>query len=309
MGAALTYDQRYALFTWWGLPVKMTSMGRIWGPAPNRAPFQPHLPHGRSSNGHAAADGGPAPAGARRPLARPAKPVLAPDQSAALWDRLVAELDGLQSTDAAADWALRSLPAKNTLTAADAERIEAGFRCKLAEFGDGRSGTGLPHSRVETHPASRSARSPPARNRCACRGRTVARLGGDEFAIICPGVQGKEELVGLADRICAAIKEPYDLGGMQAVVDVSIGVSCAPDNARGSDELMKQADVALYRAKADGRGAHRFFEPEMVSRIEAQRKLEADLRRGLINGHLELFYQPVVNIADNRIVGVEGLLR
>jgi diguanylate cyclase (GGDEF)-like protein len=138
---------------------------------------------------------------------------------------------------------------------------------------------------------------------------TVARLGGDEFAIICTGVQGKEEVVGLAERICVAIKEPYDLGGMQAVVDVSIGISCAPDDARRSDELMKQADVALYRAKADGRGIYRFFEPEMVSRIEAQRKMEADLRRGLLNGHFELFYQPVVNIDDNRVVGLEGLLR
>ena len=138
---------------------------------------------------------------------------------------------------------------------------------------------------------------------------TVARLGGDEFAIICTGVQDKEEVAGLAERICAAIKEPYDLGGMQAVVDVSIGISCAPDDARGSDELMKHADVALYRAKADGRGVYRFFEPEMVSRIEAHRKLEADLRRALVNGHFELFYQPVVNIGDNRVVGLESLLR
>ena len=138
---------------------------------------------------------------------------------------------------------------------------------------------------------------------------TVARLGGDEFAIICTGVQDKEEVAGLAERICAAIKEPYDFGGMQAVVDVSIGISCAPDDACGSDELMKQADVALYRAKADGRGVYRFFEPEMVSRIKAHRKLEVDLRRGLANGHFELLYQPIVNIGDNRVVGLESLLR
>jgi diguanylate cyclase (GGDEF)-like protein len=137
----------------------------------------------------------------------------------------------------------------------------------------------------------------------------VARLGGDEFAIICAGVPGREEVAGLAERICAAIKEPYDLGGMQAVVDVSIGISCAPDDARGSDELMKQADVALYRAKADGRGTYRFFEPEMVSRIEAHRQLEADLRSSLVNEHLELLYQPIVNIADNRVVGLESLVR
>jgi diguanylate cyclase (GGDEF)-like protein len=146
-------------------------------------------------------------------------------------------------------------------------------------------------------------------HRCIRNADTVARLGGDEFAIICPGVRDTEEVAGLAERICTAIKEPYDLGGMQAVVDVSIGISCAPHGACGSDELMKQADVALYRAKADGRGVARFFQPEMVSRIEAQRKLEADLRRGLVNGHFELFYQPVVNIADNRVVGLEALLR
>jgi EAL domain-containing protein (putative c-di-GMP-specific phosphodiesterase class I) len=72
---------------------------------------------------------------------------------------------------------------------------------------------------------------------------------------------------------------------------------------------MKQADVALYRAKADGRGIYRFFEQEMVSRIEAQRNVEADLRRGLVDGQFELFYQPVVNIEDNTVVGLEGLLR
>jgi diguanylate cyclase (GGDEF)-like protein len=137
----------------------------------------------------------------------------------------------------------------------------------------------------------------------------VARLGGDEFAIICTNVQDKEEVAGLAERICVAIKEPYDLGGMQAVVDVSIGISCAPDDARASDELMKQGDVALYRAKADGRGVYRFFETEMVSRIKAHRKLEVDLRRSLVNGHFELLYQPIVNICDNRVVGLESLLR
>jgi diguanylate cyclase (GGDEF)-like protein len=144
---------------------------------------------------------------------------------------------------------------------------------------------------------------------CLRDGDTVARLGGDEFAIICTRIQDKEAVAAVAEKICTAIKEPYDLGGIQAVVDVSIGISCAEDDARGSAELMKQADVALYRAKADGRGVYRFFEPEMVSRIEAQRDLEADLRRGLMKGQFELFYQPVVNIEDNAIVGLESLVR
>jgi diguanylate cyclase (GGDEF)-like protein/PAS domain S-box-containing protein len=137
----------------------------------------------------------------------------------------------------------------------------------------------------------------------------VARLGGDEFAIICTPVQDKDDVARVAENICTAIKEPYDLGGIQAVVDVSIGISCAPDDACGSPELIKQADVALYRAKADGPGMYRFFEPEMVSMIEAQRNVEADLRHGLIEGQFELFYQPVVNIEDNMVVGLESLLR
>jgi hypothetical protein len=88
----------------------------------------------------------------RKPPARPAKPVLAPDQSAALRDRLVAEADGLQSADEATNWAHRSLPAKNTLTAADAELVEAGFRAQLATFSDGQPAKG-PHAAVQNLPA------------------------------------------------------------------------------------------------------------------------------------------------------------
>src|SRR5450432_2266869 len=98
---------------------------------------QPPQPAAREPNGHAFAADPSAQEGARggKPVARPAKPVLSPDKSAALRDRLVAELDGLQSADEAANWAHRSLPAKNTLTAVDAERVEAGFRLRLAVFG------------------------------------------------------------------------------------------------------------------------------------------------------------------------------
>ena len=113
----------------------------------------------------------------------------------------------------------------------------------------------------------------------------------------------------MADRICAAIKAPYDIGGLQATVDVSIGVARAPRESIRSAELMKRADVALYRAKADGRSVYRIFEPGMFSRIAARRALESDLRNGIARGEFQLFYQPVVNIEDNRIVGLEALLR
>jgi hypothetical protein len=117
MGAALTYARRYALFTLVGIAGEDDLDAPDLGAAPKAGADQPPEPNVRSSNGHAFADGLPAPAGARRetPPARPAKLVLAPDPSAALRDRLVAELDVLKSADEAATWAHRCLPAKNVL--------------------------------------------------------------------------------------------------------------------------------------------------------------------------------------------------
>jgi hypothetical protein len=139
MGAALTYARRYALFTLVGIAGEDDLDAPDIGAAPKTGVDEPPEPTGLKLNGHAFAAGQPAPAGARgrNPVARPAKPVLAADQSAVLRDRLVAELDGLQSADEAASWAHRSLPAKNTLTAADADLVEIGFRARLAAFGDG----------------------------------------------------------------------------------------------------------------------------------------------------------------------------
>src|SRR5258708_4013597 len=125
MGAALTYARRYALFTLVGIAGEDDLDAPDLGAAPKAGGDQLPGPDGRSSNGHAFAAGLHAPPGARRktPLARPTKPVLASDQSAVLRDRLVAEVDGLQSTEEATGWAHRSLPAKNTLTTADAEIV------------------------------------------------------------------------------------------------------------------------------------------------------------------------------------------
>jgi ERF superfamily len=145
MGAALTYARRYALFTLVGIAGEDDLDAPDLGAAPKTGADQSPGPDGRPSNGHALAAGLPEPAGARRrsPPARSAKPVLAVDQSAALRDRLAAELDALQSADEAASWAHRSLPAKNTLTAADADLVEAGFRARLAAFGDWLPADGL----------------------------------------------------------------------------------------------------------------------------------------------------------------------
>lgn len=138
---------------------------------------------------------------------------------------------------------------------------------------------------------------------------TVARLGGDEFAIIQTAVKQPEDILVLANRIREVIKAPYDLNGLQAAVGVSIGISTAPNDATNTAELMKRADMALYKAKAEGRGTYRFFEPEMDDRMQTRRKLEGELRNAIVKGEFELFYQPVVDIDDNRIVGLEALLR
>jgi hypothetical protein len=142
IGAALTYARRYALFTLVGIAGEDDFDAPDLGAAPKVGADQPPETEGRSSNGHAFTDGLSAPTSARRrtPHARPAKPVLGSGQSAALRDRLVTELDALQSTEEATGWAHRSLPAKNTLRAADADLVEAGFRLKLTVFGDGRPG-------------------------------------------------------------------------------------------------------------------------------------------------------------------------
>ena len=143
---------------------------------------------------------------------------------------------------------------------------------------------------------------------CVQDGDTVARLGGDEFAIIQNSVD-EPEISALAERIRSALKAPYDLGGLRANVDVSIGIARSPIDGTTTAELIKRADLALYRAKADGRGNYRLFEPAMDVIMKTRRKLEADLRDALVNGEFELFYQPIVDIESNNIAGLEGLLR
>ncbi len=145
--------------------------------------------------------------------------------------------------------------------------------------------------------------------RCTREPDTIARLGGDEFAIIMTAMEQPTDAAALSGRVRDAITKPYDLDGHQIVVDISIGISIAPIDATEPDQLLKNADMALYGAKADGRGVYRFFEPEMDARMQQRRELEMDLRRALVNGEFELHYQPLVNLQDNDISGFEALLR
>jgi len=145
--------------------------------------------------------------------------------------------------------------------------------------------------------------------RCTREPDTIARLGGDEFAIIMTGMQDPTDAVALAKRISGSITKPYHIDGHQIVADISIGISLAPIDATEPDQLLKNADMALYGAKGDGRGTYRFFEPEMDAKMKTRRELEMDLRTALVNAEFELYYQPLVNLASNEISAFEALVR
>jgi diguanylate cyclase (GGDEF)-like protein/PAS domain S-box-containing protein len=144
---------------------------------------------------------------------------------------------------------------------------------------------------------------------CVRETDTVARLGGDEFALIQVGVEGAAEAQALCSRLLAALVEPFELDGHEIVVTASIGVALAPSDAEEPGRLLQYADVALYRAKAEGRNTFRFFEPEMDGRLQARRALERDLRRALVRGELEVHYQLQIDARGAQPVGVEALAR
>jgi diguanylate cyclase (GGDEF)-like protein len=139
---------------------------------------------------------------------------------------------------------------------------------------------------------------------------TLARLGGDEFAIIQPRLGHPHAAEVLAERLIAAIEPPFDLGGHQVRVGVSVGVALAAGRAYDAPEaLLSDADTALYAAKREGRGNFRFFAEEMNVALRERRALEADLRGALDRGEFELYYQPQVSLETGALTGVEALLR
>jgi diguanylate cyclase (GGDEF)-like protein len=138
----------------------------------------------------------------------------------------------------------------------------------------------------------------------------LARLGGDEFAIV--QVEANDQpaqSAALASRLVDVISAPYDINGHHVVIGTSIGVSTAPTDGTEPDQLLKNADMALYRPKADGRGTYRFFEADMDARAQSRRALELDLRAAVACGQFELYYQPIQTIGAGEIIAFEALVR
>jgi len=138
----------------------------------------------------------------------------------------------------------------------------------------------------------------------------VARFGGDEFVVFQQNISSPEDAASLARRIVERLSERYRIDNHLVEIGASVGIALtSPDGGASADTLLKNADMALYRAKADGRGTFCFFRDEMAATVEARRILELDLRKALANEEFELFYQPLVNLKSGKITTCEALLR
>jgi diguanylate cyclase (GGDEF)-like protein len=137
----------------------------------------------------------------------------------------------------------------------------------------------------------------------------AARLGGDEFAVIQTAIKCQSETTHLVDCIYAAIREPFECTGHLITTDASIGIALAPGDGVDLDQLLKNADLALYGAKGDGRRTYRFFEAGMDARAKARRSLELELRQAINDGSLEAYYQPVITLDHGKVSCCEALLR
>jgi diguanylate cyclase (GGDEF)-like protein len=143
----------------------------------------------------------------------------------------------------------------------------------------------------------------------AARGHFVARLGGDEFVVLQTIGDDRDAIDRLAREILSTMAQPVGIDGNECVPSTSIGIAIAPQDGAGSETLLRNADLALYRAKEAGRGTYAFFEESLNERAQQRRQLESDLRLAIERNEFELHYQPLFDLEQNRICSFEALLR
>ncbi len=144
---------------------------------------------------------------------------------------------------------------------------------------------------------------------CVREEDTVARLGGDEFVVILTDIRSPRDVFDVSRKIQAAMQEPLPLEGREVSVTFSVGGSLYPDDGRDAETLLKQADIALHRAKQEGKDRCEFFTHEMTLAVEARQRLEEGLKAALEQRQFLLFYQPQIDLASRRCIGVEALIR
>jgi diguanylate cyclase (GGDEF)-like protein len=137
----------------------------------------------------------------------------------------------------------------------------------------------------------------------------VSRLGGDEFQVILPDVEDRGDLASLANEIISKLSEPYIIDDGRCIIGASVGIAVSPFDGESSEDLVRNADLALYSAKGSGRGRYRFYSEDLLRAAEERRVLEEDLLDALNNGQIEIHYQPVVCTATDRVSGFEALMR
>ncbi|MDO8359624.1 MAG: EAL domain-containing protein, partial [Devosia sp.] len=137
----------------------------------------------------------------------------------------------------------------------------------------------------------------------------LARLGGDEFSLLLRPIERPGDAAAIAERIVKTMSSPFAIDGHQIVIGASVGIAVAPQDGETTDVLMKNADMALYRAKAEGRSTYHFFEKDMDAAIQKRRMIEAGLRAALQLNELRVVFQPLLGLKENRVTCVEALLR
>ena len=144
---------------------------------------------------------------------------------------------------------------------------------------------------------------------CTRETDTVARLGGDEFALIHTGLERSDLAAKLAEKVLERLSEPFSLESQEIHISASIGVTICPLDHDDPQQIVKNADMAMYRAKNTGRGSYQFYKEDMNLAFQARKALERDLRKALANGELDVFYQPQIEARRSVIIGAEALVR